>query len=128
MGDGAPAAGLLRAWRVAPRPAYAVAWWRPDAADTASRRFVVRFQRLTGAPAAASDAMNYDALMVAAQAVREVGPHPRAIRRWLSGLGTVRPPYRGVTGPISFAAVRPVNLIMMRLADSLAAPAGRARE
>jgi ABC-type branched-subunit amino acid transport system substrate-binding protein len=61
--------------------------------------------------------MYYDAIMVAAQAVREAGPGRAAIRRYLSELGTTRPPYRGVTGPIAFAPDRPVNLLMTHVVD-----------
>ena len=120
--DGATVnAAFLKAWRAAPRPAYAVVWWQADG-DTASRRFAARVRQLTGVAATATDAMNYDALMVEAEAAREAGPYPGAIRRWLSELGSALPAYRGVTGPISFARGRPTNLIMTRVADTAPVP------
>jgi hypothetical protein len=61
---------------------------------------------------------------VAAQAVREVGPRRAAIRRYLGELGISRPPYRGVTGPISFAPRRPVNLLMTHVVNGATAMVG----
>jgi len=63
-------------------------------------------------------------LMVAAQAVHAAGAHRDAIRRYLSELGVSRPPYHGITGLISFAPGRPTNLVMLRLGDASAPPAG----
>jgi ABC-type branched-subunit amino acid transport system substrate-binding protein len=102
----------------------AVAWWNAANPDTISRAFVARFGRLTGHSPTAVDAMFYDGLMVAAQAVRDVGARPAAIRAYLRGLGSVRPPYHGVTGPISFAPLRPINLVMTRLEAGVAVLAG----
>ena len=107
-------------------PVYGVAWWRADSPDSASRAFVARFERAAGRQPLAQEAMYYDAIMVAAEAVREVGPGRAAIRRYLSELGVTRPPYRGITGPISFTRGRPTNLIMVRL-DSGAAATAAAR-
>jgi len=95
----------------------AVAWWHPDAPDSLSRVFVGRWERANGVVPDAADAMEYDAIMVAAQAVRDVGPNRRAVRGYLSELGRGRPPYRGVTGPIAFGAGRPVNLLMTGVRD-----------
>jgi ABC-type branched-subunit amino acid transport system substrate-binding protein len=92
---------------------HGVTWWNPAIADRASRSFVERFERTTGVRPNARDAMVYDAIMVAAQAVHDVGPDPAAVRRYLSELGARRPPYRGVTGPISFVRDRPINLVMV---------------
>jgi ABC-type branched-subunit amino acid transport system substrate-binding protein len=92
-----------------------VTWWDPGVTDSASRSFVQRFERTTGARPNAVSAMVYDAIMVAAQAVHDVGPDPAAVRRYLNELGSERPPYRGVTGPISFARDRPINLVMVRI-------------
>ncbi len=113
VGDGAPLdAGFLAAAGPAAAFIYGVAWWLPDQPDSASRAFVARWQQAGGSVPNASQAMYFDALMVAAQAVREVGPGRDAVRRYLSELGVSRPPYRGVTGPVSFAAGRHVNLLM----------------
>jgi len=117
VGDGAP----LDAWfRAAAGPAaasvYGVAWWLPDQPDSASRAFVARWARVDRAGPSAADAMYYDALMVAARAVRDGGSSRAAVRRYLSELGVTRPPYRGVTGPIAFGPHRAVNLLMTTLA------------
>lgn len=123
LADGVDSASFARQAGPQVEPAYAVAWWRPDSADSASRAFVQRFQRAAGRAPRQQDAMYYDALMVAAQAVRVAGAHRDAIRRYLRELGVSRPPYRGITGPISFAPGRPTNLVMLRIGDA-AAPTG----
>jgi ABC-type branched-subunit amino acid transport system substrate-binding protein len=113
VGDGAPLdAGFFAAAGPAAAFVYGVAWWVPDLPDSASRDFVARWAAWSGGVPTASEAMYYDAVMLAAEAVREAGPSRSAVRRWLSGLGTARPPYRGVTGPISFVPGRAVNLLM----------------
>ncbi len=113
LGDGAP---LDRGFFAAAGPAaantYGVAWWNPALPDSASRAFVARWEAQGGTTPTATEAMYYDAVMVAAQAVREAGPSRRGVRRWLAGLGSDRPPYLGVTGPISFAPRRAINLLM----------------
>jgi len=106
-------------------PAYSVAWWLPDSPDPASRAFVERFERVARRAPRQQEAMYYDALMVAAAALRAAGPRRAAIRRYLSELGVSRPPYHGITGPISFAPGRPTNLVMLRLGAAPAAGAAR---
>ena len=105
-------------------PADAVAWWRADNPDPASQAFVQRFERAAGRAPRPQEAMYYDALMVAAQAVETVGPRRDAVRRYLTQLGVSRPAYAGITGPISFTRSRPTNLVMVRLR---AAPAAGGR-
>src|SRR5688572_27588518 len=70
--------------------------------DSISRSFVDRVQRKLGRPPDASHALQYDAYMLLATAIREAGPDRRAIRRWLESLGRTRDPWPGVTGPIAF--------------------------
>jgi ABC-type branched-subunit amino acid transport system substrate-binding protein len=118
VGDGAPLdAAFIQAAGEAVSVVYAVSWWNPDGPDTLARSFADRYRRVRGRFPSPAEAMNYDAIMVAAQAVREAGPRRAAVRRWLSELGTARPPYRGVTGPISFAPDRPVNLLMTQVVN-----------
>jgi branched-chain amino acid transport system substrate-binding protein len=119
VGDGVPLdATFARAAGVgAATSVYAVTWWHPDHPDTASSAFAGRYERTAGRPPSAAEAMYYDAIMLAAQAVRDVGPDGRAIRRYLSELGTARPPYRGIAGLIAFGPRRPVNLVMTRIKD-----------
>jgi branched-chain amino acid transport system substrate-binding protein len=94
---------------------YGVAFWLPDAADSASRAFVERHRRVTGVDPLPADAMSHDALMLLAQAVRDVGADRAAVRTYLQGLGRTRPPYRGVTGDITFRPERVPRLVMARL-------------
>lgn len=94
---------------------YVVAFWLADAPDSMSRAFVQRFHRITGRDPVPDDAMNHDALMLMAQAVRAVGPDRAAVRRYLEALGRTRPPYRGVTGDITFLPGRVPRLVIARL-------------
>lgn len=94
---------------------YVVAFWLPDATDSLSRAFVARYRRVTGGPPGPTNAMSHDALMLAAQAIREVGANRSAVRRYFESLGRSRPPYAGITGPITFTPNRPARLIMARL-------------
>ena len=94
---------------------YAVAFWLPDATDSLSRAFVAQCRRVAGFTPQSMDAMSYDALLVMAAAVRTVGGEPAAVRRYLNELGVVRPPYPGVTGPITFIPGTRPRLLMTRL-------------
>jgi branched-chain amino acid transport system substrate-binding protein len=98
---------------------YAVAFWHPDLPNPASKAFVARCRNVLGSMPSSSSAMFYDGLMILAQAVREVGSDPAAVRRYLNELGASRPPYQGVTGPISFGVNRPANLLMTRAASGV---------
>jgi len=93
---------------------FIVDFWVPDS-SRASRAFVERFRRVAGVEPRGSHAMSHDALMLLAHAAREVGPDRGEIRRYLMSLGGSRPPYPGVTGPISFRPDRRPNLVMTRL-------------
>ena len=94
---------------------YVVAFWLPDAADSMSRAFEDRFTRVTGREPGPDEAMNHDALMLVAHAVRAVGTDRGAIRTYLQSLGRTRPAYAGVTGAITFLPDRPARLAMARL-------------
>lgn len=102
---------------------YVVAFWLPDGSDDASRAFIERFTRITGHPPQSSDAMGRDALLLVAHAIREVGARRAAVRDYLRSLGRTRPPYEGVTGPISFTEDRPPRLRMARLRRGQLVPA-----
>jgi branched-chain amino acid transport system substrate-binding protein len=101
--------------------AYGVTWWSPDLSDSLSRALVARWREINGSVPSASDAMYYDAILLVAQAVREVGPGRKAIRRYLGELGIRRPAYRGVTGFISFQPDRVTNLHVTRVVGGAAA-------
>lgn len=94
---------------------YLVTYWHRDIADSASRAFVAAFEEAVGRSPRHGDAVFYDAVMLAATAVREAGADREAIRRWLRELGTTRPAYDGIAGPISFAPDRPRTLLMTQV-------------
>jgi ABC-type branched-subunit amino acid transport system substrate-binding protein len=85
--------------------------WRPRD-DSTTRRFVETFARRNGLRPGGSEALLYDALLVAATALRETSGRPTDVRDWLASLGTSREPVQGITGDISFAADRNVSLYM----------------
>jgi len=94
---------------------YVVAFWLPDASDSLSRAFVARFRRIVGRDPLSTDAMSRDALLLAATAIRAAGPSRGAVGDYLRALGRSRPPFGGVTGPITFRADRPARLVMAQL-------------
>jgi len=117
-GDGAMyLPGLAEAAGPAAAALYVVDFWVSDPADSASRQFVERYRRVAGTDPLGPQAMSHDALMLLARAVRDVGADREAIRRYLESLGRERPPYPGITGPISFGPGRRTNLVMTRLVD-----------
>ena len=96
---------------------FAVAFWVPTRADPVSLRFVERFRQTAGRDPAPSEAMLYDAILVLVHAVREVGAERAAVREHLAGLGRQQAPLAGVSGPISFSAESPANLVMVRVRE-----------
>jgi len=71
---------------------------RPEA-----QRFVAAFEKKYGVTPDGNAAMAYDATMLVARAIAEVGPRRAAIREYLAGLDE-RTAFVGVTGPIRFQA------------------------
>ena len=94
---------------------YLVAFWHAARDDSASRAFARSFRARLGRDPRHDEAMFYDAVMVAGQAIREGGPSRAAVARYLSELGRSRASYRGVTGPIAFTPGAPRPLLMTRL-------------
>ena len=90
-----------------PFEVYGAALWLPDPADSGTRVYRERFQRILGRVPRPEDAMIHDALMLAATAIVAGHGDPHEIRRWLLALGMSAPPYAGVTGPIDFRVDRP---------------------
>ena len=76
----------------------------PSIPSTLNRRFVQAFHRkypdagMPNQPAAAA----YDAVYLLRDVIAKVGPGRAAVRRALAGVGSVTPPYDGVTGTIAF--------------------------
>lgn len=61
--------------------------------------------------------MVFDAIMLAATAIRQAGVDPAAVELYLTKLGVTRPPYRGVTGDIHFHDGRDGPFIIMNPQD-----------
>jgi len=104
--------GFLKAAGWAASRTYTVAFWDPTSPE--SMDFVQRFRALVGYGPTYSEGLTYDAIMLLATAIREVGPDRNKVERYLSSLGRSRPPYRGVTGTIDFQNPRSSQLTMLR--------------
>ncbi len=98
---------------------YLTTFWVADTTVPLQRDFIRRYRLETGREPSAFEAMRYDAVMVLAQAIREVGPDRAAVRDWLGSLGGDRPPYTGVTGDISFRPGARRNLVLVRLREGM---------
>ncbi len=99
---------------------FVLAFWVYDSTDPAHRAFAERVRRILGAEPTPEDALTEDALVLATAARRAAGPDRAAVRRWLAGLGHDRPPFRGITGSISFGPERELPLTMVRFRDGRA--------
>lgn len=92
---------------------FVVGLWHAGRDDEVSRRFVERFKAVTGREPTPMNALAHDALLLLAAAAGDVGPSREAIREYLLELGVTRPPYPGVTGPVSFQPHRTPRLLMV---------------
>ena len=99
-----------------------VSFWLPDSTP-AVRDFVARFERLAGRAPTAFDALNYDALMLAAAAARAGNGDRAKVADWLRRLGAGEPEYQGVSGPISFTTRPRAGMVMARLENRQAVAA-----
>jgi branched-chain amino acid transport system substrate-binding protein len=99
---------------------YFVAFWHAGLLDERSATFTTSYRRVVGRAPTPGAAMQYDALMLLMQALRDVGPDRKAIQTYLGQLGKSRPPYEGVTGPIAFGADRHRPLYMLRVRRGVA--------
>lgn len=88
-----------------------VNFWTPGT-DSLSHAFVSRVRSALKRNPTSAEALQYDAFMLLAAALREVGADRRQVRNWLTSLGTSRPPFVGVTGPIVFNPPR-TNILRM---------------
>lgn len=72
--------------------------------DSVTRQFNEAFTRRYGTRPRGADALHFDALTVATQAIRETDGSPERVRSWLASLGgSTRNPILGLTGPIAFS-------------------------
>lgn len=101
-----------------------VTFWIPQSSDSVSQDFVRRFRAIAHADPHASQALTYDALRLLITAVQHVGASSEGIRGYLESLGRARPPYDGVTGPISFPANGKRRLVMVHLDHGQVVPGG----
>ena len=101
---------------------YISVFWHPHAADTGASRFVDDYHQLAGEEPEPQDAMVYDAVMLAATAIHQVGADPAAVSRYLATLGVTRPPYQGVTGMIDFRGSRSGPLMMVTSRNGVFVP------
>lgn len=100
---------------------YVVAFWHPEGGGPGSAEFERRFAEQVGRPVRHADAVFYDAVMLAAAAIREGGTSRSAVRRYLRSLGDERPPFVGLTGPIAFSPGFRRPLVLTRVEGGRAA-------
>ena len=118
-----PDSSLDNCFGPAQAPFYVVALWHPRIADSVSAAFVGDFRRIVGASPHASEALVFDAILLLAQATRDVGARPDVVRRFLTDLGRSRPVYHGVTGAVSFGSSARRPLYMLRVGAPGSQPA-----
>jgi branched-chain amino acid transport system substrate-binding protein len=80
---------------------YMTAAFLPDLPTSIARDFVQRYTARFGEAPSDRAALAYDAVMLIARGLTEVGPERRALRDYVAGVGTANPAYEGVTGTIS---------------------------
>lgn len=114
--------GLIAAAGSAIRNIRAVAFWIPDTVDPRVRRFVAAVRATSGLEPDGNVAMIQDAIGLLSTAVAEVGPDRVAVRQWLRSLGRDRPPYAGLTGPISFTGTEAPRMWMARIEHGVVVP------
>ncbi len=76
--------------------------YHPDVPGQAGRRFVEAYRAAYGEQPDHFAALAYDATMLLAEAVREVGFDRAKIRDYLAHVGSGREPFRGVSGLVAF--------------------------
>jgi branched-chain amino acid transport system substrate-binding protein len=94
---------------------YVATFWIPPGTTETARKFTERYQAMTGKTPEAGDALVYDAIMLLATAASNVGTRREMIRQYLEALGSSRPPYQGVSGPIAFGSHRMSSVIIARV-------------
>lgn len=97
--------------------AYLVAFWHPQLDRPGVREFTERFEARVGRTARHGDAIFFDAVMLAGTAIRVAGARRGRVASYLRAVGSTRPAFEGITGPISFAAGARRTLLMTRVTD-----------
>jgi ABC-type branched-subunit amino acid transport system substrate-binding protein len=93
---------------------YVVALRPPIETDSSATTFRALVRRVLHREATPADALAFDGVMVLAAAA-QANPSREGVHEYLRSLGRSRPPFRGVSGPLSFAPDRPVSLRMTRV-------------
>lgn len=91
-----------------------VAFWHVDLPHEASQNFLRQWRARNATTPRHGEAVFYDATMLLATAIREVGADRGRVAAYLRSLGSTRPAYPGVTGAISFAPDARRPLLMTR--------------
>jgi ABC-type branched-subunit amino acid transport system substrate-binding protein len=99
---------------------HVVSFWVADSGDSAATHFSQRFRSLLGRDPEPADAYVYDGIMLSAAAVQAAGADRNAVWEWLHALGTSKPPYQGVTGPIAFNEPPLSRMVMTRIRNGRA--------
>ncbi|UCC47748.1 MAG: ABC transporter substrate-binding protein [Gemmatimonadota bacterium] len=76
--------------------------YHPDAPGATGQQFVEAYRRAHGGQPDHFAALGYDAVLLVAEAVREVGFDRARIRDYLEEVGTSRDAFRGVSGLVAF--------------------------
>jgi ABC-type branched-subunit amino acid transport system substrate-binding protein len=102
--------GLLHRAGVAAEGLHIVAFWHPGIPADASRAYAAAYQAALGRWPRHADAVFYDAVRLAADAIWSVGADRERVHRYILSLGRGRPAYQGITGEIAFTPghVRPL--------------------
>ncbi|WP_284352258.1 ABC transporter substrate-binding protein [Roseisolibacter agri] len=86
----------------------------PEGPGEALAAFRTRFRAGTRREPTTDAVLSYDATMLLAAALRDGARTREEVRAWLAGVGTTRPAYQGISGPIAFDSagdvVRPHRL------------------
>ena len=101
---------LRRAGRAADGTYYVAFWHR--SLPGASEGYVSRFTHAVQRAPRHGDAVFYDGVMLAAQAIRERGADRERVRAYLRELGQSRPAYDGIAGPVAFTPAIRRELLM----------------
>jgi ABC-type branched-subunit amino acid transport system substrate-binding protein len=108
--------GLLRRAGIAAEGLHIVAFWHAALPSEASRAFAEAFHASTGRVPRHGEAVFYDAVRLAADAVWSVGADRKRVHRYISALGRERPSFRGITGEVAFTPgfARPLWMTRVR--------------
>jgi ABC-type branched-subunit amino acid transport system substrate-binding protein len=115
-GDGtALDVGLLERAGAAAEGLRIVTFWHAALPSEASRAFAAAFHASTGRVPLHGEAVFYDAVRLAADAIWNVGADRERVHRYVSALGRARPPFNGITGEVAFAPGFARSLWMTRV-------------